>query len=309
MIGMDGYAWGLAYGKKLNDRHFDKEAGTIELRLRRKREQGDIEHPLHLGMIKSTNAMVQEIRDIAAGKLQPRERTLSKPRDHLLRIDHFRAAVRAAQLQLSEGKTEVGFTSLPHNVPPRHMCSSSGVKIVPAGEGFESEVQALKRELEPIQKRGDIEQPTRRAGPSSLPSKCRRAPTISRAPGRAAARSATAEARTCRRPKMRLRRDKARRNPGMRSGGLQGGGVPRLRQRRLRNSRFSGRLRLATSVAREHASAAWRATFPTAEGRSIAFWVKQTGNCCAHCEWRSSASKFARGFFLAWPFSRRTQTE
>lgn len=159
MIGMDGYAWGLAHGKKLNDRHFDKEAGTIELRLRRKQEHGDIEHPLHLGMITSTNAMVQEICDIAAGKLQPGERTLSKPRDHLQRIDHFRAAVRAAQLRLSEGKTEVGFTGLPHNLPPRHMCSSSGVKIVPAGQGFESEVQALKRELEPIQKRGDIEHP------------------------------------------------------------------------------------------------------------------------------------------------------
>lgn len=132
MIGMDGYAAGLAIGKTMNDADFVKAAEQLRHRLKKAQEAGDIEQPLHQGMIKTTNDLVTEIQDLAADPSAKKERRLSDPDADVHRVEHFREAAKEAQLRLSGGKIDLEFKTPVRSVPPTMMVSSVSVELVPA---------------------------------------------------------------------------------------------------------------------------------------------------------------------------------
>jgi hypothetical protein len=132
MVGMDGFAAGLALGKSMNDAEFVKAAELLRHRLKKAQESSDIEHPLHLGMIKTTNALITEIQELASNPDSHRERRLSDPNSNIHRVEHFREAAKEAQVRLSEGKIDLEFKSPARDIPPSAMVSSTRVELVPA---------------------------------------------------------------------------------------------------------------------------------------------------------------------------------
>lgn len=132
MIGMDGYAAGLAYGKSINDAEFVKAAELLRHRLKKAQQAGDIEQALHHGMIKTTNDLITEIQDLAADPSSKKERRLSDPDGDIHRVEHFREAAKEAQVRLSGGKIDLEFKTPVRSVPPTAMVSSVPVELVPA---------------------------------------------------------------------------------------------------------------------------------------------------------------------------------
>lgn len=131
MIGMDGYAAGLALGKSMNDAEFAKAAEQLRHRLKKAQEAGDIEQPLHQGMIKTTNDLVTEIQDLEGRPAGQKERRLSDPKTNIHRVEHFREAAKEAQVRLSGGKIDLEFKTPAMSVPPQTMVRDTAVELVP----------------------------------------------------------------------------------------------------------------------------------------------------------------------------------
>lgn len=135
MIGQDGYLAGLAYGKNAGDKEFDREAETLRLRLKMAREKGEIEHPLHIGMIETVNALVTEIADIEAGRMKPDQARLSAKNNNEFLVERFQKEASEAMHRISSGKLELDFKESPEKRSPlKHMASSHNAKPVPAGK-------------------------------------------------------------------------------------------------------------------------------------------------------------------------------
>jgi len=132
MIGADGYLWGAALGKRLTDKEFYREKETLELRISIVRGLGGPEHPAHLGMINTTNALLEEVFAIAAGTMQPSERRLSDPKNTIHLDAHFQKASKDAALRLTGGKQTLRFSVEPNNVMPRWLARDTP-KFVPVG--------------------------------------------------------------------------------------------------------------------------------------------------------------------------------
>ena len=130
MSGLDGYTSGLALGKMLTDKEFEREAEALRLRLKLAQEGAAVEHPTHLGMISATNALVEEVKAIADGTLKPSERRLSDPKNTAHIHGHFRSASEDAAHRLSGGKVKLEFYGEPYNVLP-HAVASDSPKLVP----------------------------------------------------------------------------------------------------------------------------------------------------------------------------------
>jgi len=104
---LDGYTSGLALGKWLTDKEFIKEAELVRHRLGMAKKDADLQHPLHIGMIRSTNALIEEIQAIAKGTTKPSERILSNPKDTTPLVTHLYAASKQAAKDLSGGKQKL----------------------------------------------------------------------------------------------------------------------------------------------------------------------------------------------------------
>ena len=131
MIGMDGYAAGLALGKSMNDAEFAKAAELLRHRLKKAQEAGDIEQPLHHGMLKTTNDLITEIQKLGGKPPGQRERRLSDPNTNIHRVEHFRKAAKEAQVRLSGGKIDLEFKTPVRSVQPTTMVGSVSVELVP----------------------------------------------------------------------------------------------------------------------------------------------------------------------------------
>lgn len=131
MIGQDGRIAGLALGKMMTDKEFEAEAATLRLRLQRAKEDGLIEHPMHLGMIRTANAVVEEVTAIAEGRIPPTERRLSDPKGNAARIKHFYQASSDAEQRLSGGKTKLQFMGDPSGIMPLSDSVNKSPEIVP----------------------------------------------------------------------------------------------------------------------------------------------------------------------------------
>lgn len=135
MIGQDGYLAGLAYGKHAGDKEFDREAETLRLRLKMAREKGDLEHPLHIGMIETVNALVTEIADIEAGRMRPDQARLSAKNNNEFLVERFQKEASDAMRRISSGKLELDFRDPPEKRSSvEHMASSHKAKPVAAGK-------------------------------------------------------------------------------------------------------------------------------------------------------------------------------
>lgn len=131
MSAVDGYIWGAALGKRLTDKEFFKEKETLELRIRMALEMGGPEHPAHLGMINTTNALLDEIFALAAGTMKPSERRLSDSKNTIHIESHYQQASKDAALRLSGGKSTLYFDREPSNGWIRHMVRTP--KLVAVG--------------------------------------------------------------------------------------------------------------------------------------------------------------------------------
>lgn len=127
MIGQDGRMAGLALGKMMTDKEFEAEAQTLRLRIEQAKKRGDVQHPMHLGMIRTANAVVEELTDVAEGRKPATERRLSDPKNHIHRSTLFQEASSDAERRISGGKLDLEFS----RSPSAHFPLSSQVGVIP----------------------------------------------------------------------------------------------------------------------------------------------------------------------------------
>ncbi|MEO8022870.1 hypothetical protein [Polaromonas sp.] len=131
---IDGLTIGITYAINQNRKEFDKLA--LELRKRAELTQAseDIEQPLQEGMVKTMNAVINEIREIDEGARSRDEARLSSTSTGEHRVRYFQDMAMAASRRLSEGKLELEFkrrNDLHKALPTTMHESSATVRLRP----------------------------------------------------------------------------------------------------------------------------------------------------------------------------------
>lgn len=132
MIGQDGRIAGLALGKMLTDKEYEMEAATLRLRLKTAQENAALQHPLHLGMIRTANAVIEEVKAVAEGIIPATERRLSDPKNNVHRNTLYQEESAESQRRISGGKLTLDFIGEPTNLlPMENTVKGGGAKIKP----------------------------------------------------------------------------------------------------------------------------------------------------------------------------------
>ena len=105
----DGFSWGAAYAINNNQREFDREARTLRIRIEQNEAAGDIEYPLQVGMIKTMNALIDELREIDEGRLAPEDARIASLTTCEHRLKKFQDEANASCLRASKGEFELQF--------------------------------------------------------------------------------------------------------------------------------------------------------------------------------------------------------
>lgn len=106
---IEGVGAGITYAIRQNQREFDKLALELRKRIEITQKSGDIETPLHVGMIVTMNAVMEEIREIEEGVLPRDQARLSSTTTGEHRIRRFQEEAKAISRNLSDGKFELEF--------------------------------------------------------------------------------------------------------------------------------------------------------------------------------------------------------
>lgn len=125
------YTSGLALGKWLTDKEFIKEAGLVRHRLGMAKKDADLQHPLHIEMIQSTNALIEEIQAIAKGTMKPSERVLSNTKDTVPLVTHLYAASKQAAKDVSGGKQKLLTNGRPFPAPISSIGTAVSGVVIP----------------------------------------------------------------------------------------------------------------------------------------------------------------------------------
>lgn len=129
MSSSDAAILGIAYGKRQNDREFEREAEILRNRLRRAEKEESVAHPLHLGVLNTVNSLVEEIQEIKDGKRSPDHARLSSPDVAIHRIESFLNSSNDAARRISGGALELNF---PNGDLVKSSRSSSAIKHLSA---------------------------------------------------------------------------------------------------------------------------------------------------------------------------------
>lgn len=106
---IEGLGAGITYAIRQNQREFDKLELELRKRIEITQESGDIEQPLHFGMIRTMNAVMEEICEIEEGTRPRDQARLSSTTTGEHRTRRFQEEAKAASRKLSEGEFELEF--------------------------------------------------------------------------------------------------------------------------------------------------------------------------------------------------------
>lgn len=129
MSSADAAIAGIALGKRLNDRDFEREAEILRNRLKRAENEEKVAIPLHLGALDTVNDLVEEIKEIKDGKRSPDQARLSAPGGAIHRIESFLELSNDAARRLSGGALELNF---PHESIAKAARTSDVIKDLSA---------------------------------------------------------------------------------------------------------------------------------------------------------------------------------